>query len=87
MPWYQKLSLMKEGEFIWEIVNMMIVIPMGIQTLTFGPIIKNFLNNSAVNAIIFGGVLFLISAFLALRLNVQKDIQDTGTHIPMGGGH
>ena len=50
------------------IVNMMIVIPMLIQTVTFGPIIKNLLGNSAVNAIIFGGVFFAIAALLALRL-------------------
>ena len=50
------------------ILNMMIVIPMGIQTLTFGPIVKNLLGNSAVNAIIFGGICFVIAGFLALRL-------------------
>jgi len=58
------------------ILNMMIVIPMGIQTLTFGPIVKNLLNNSAVNAIILGGIFFLISGFLALRLKEQKSIND-----------
>lgn len=50
------------------IVNMMIVIPMGIQTLTFGFIVNNFLGNSAVNAILFGGVFFIIAALLALRI-------------------
>lgn len=50
------------------ILNMMIVIPMGIQTLTFGPIVKNLLDNSAVNAILFGGAFFIISGLLALRL-------------------
>ena len=50
------------------ILNMMIVIPMGIQTVTFGPIVKNLLGNSAVNAILFGGVFFVIAGFLALRL-------------------
>lgn len=54
------------------ILNMMIVIPMGIQTLTFGPIVKNLLNNSAVNAIIFGGVFFVIAGVLALRLKEPK---------------
>ena len=54
------------------IVNMMIVIPMGIQTLTFGPIIRNFLGNSAVNAILFGGVFFIIASILATRLNVSE---------------
>ncbi len=50
------------------IVNMMIVIPMLIQTVSFGPIIRNFLGNNAVNAILFGGVFFMIAAFLAMRL-------------------
>ena len=58
------------------ILNMMIVIPMGIQTLTFGPIIKNFLNNSAVNAILLGGVFFIISGLLALRLKQPETITD-----------
>ncbi len=50
------------------ILNMMIVIPMGIQTLTFGPIVKNLLDNSAINAILMGGVFFVIAGLLALRL-------------------
>ncbi|WP_412561755.1 MFS transporter [Winogradskyella sp. MIT101101] len=50
------------------ILNMMIVIPMGIQTVTFGPIVKNLLGNSAVKAILFGGVFFIIAGLLALRL-------------------
>ncbi len=54
------------------ILNMMIVIPMGIQTLTFGPIVRNLLNNSAINAIIFGGVLFIIAGLLALRLQEKN---------------
>jgi maltose/moltooligosaccharide transporter len=55
------------------IVNMMIVIPMGIQTLSFGPIVKNLLGDSAVNAILLGGVFFIIAALLALRIK-----RDTG---------
>tara|TARA_R110002111_G_scaffold241963_2_gene303867 strand:- start:1428 stop:2762 length:1335 start_codon:yes stop_codon:yes gene_type:complete len=55
------------------ILNMMIVIPMGIQTVTFGPIVKNLLNNSAVNAILFGGVFFLIAGVLAIRLKQPQD--------------
>ncbi|WP_340155691.1 MFS transporter [uncultured Winogradskyella sp.] len=55
------------------ILNMMIVIPMGIQTVTFGPIVKNLLNNSAVNAILFGGVFFIISGMLALRLKQPEE--------------
>ncbi|MEP2936063.1 MAG: MFS transporter [Gilvibacter sp.] len=54
------------------ILNMMIVIPMGIETLTFGPIYKYLLGGNAVNAILFGGVCFAISAFLAMRLKEPK---------------
>ena len=50
------------------ILNMMIVIPMGIETVTFGPIMKHLLGGSAINAILFGGVFFIIAAILALRL-------------------
>ncbi len=55
------------------IVNMMIVIPMFIQTLSFGPIVKHLLGNSAVNAIMFGGVFFMIAAFLAMRLKITSN--------------
>lgn len=66
----------KRGVYM-GIVNMMIVIPMLIQTVSFGPIIKNLLNNDAVNAILFGGVFFIIAALLALRLtkSVSKSVQ------------
>ncbi|MGB5357528.1 MAG: MFS transporter, partial [Eudoraea sp.] len=55
------------------ILNMMIVIPMGIETLTFGSIFKNFLGGDAINAMLFAGTFFIIAAFLALRLNVPPD--------------
>ena len=56
------------------ILNMMIVIPMGIETLTFGPIYKYLLGGNAINAILFAGAFFIIAAILAMRLNVPKDI-------------
>ena len=55
------------------IVNMMIVIPMLIQTVSFGFIIKNMLGNDAINAILFGGIFFIIAAILALRLKIPDD--------------
>ena len=58
------------------ILNMMIVIPMGIETLTFGPIYKYILGGSAINAILFAGVFFIISAVLAMRLNVSKTVAE-----------
>jgi len=54
------------------ILNMMIVIPMGIETLTFGPIFKNLLGSNSVNAMLFAAVFFTIAAILAMRLNVKK---------------
>ena len=58
------------------ILNMMIVIPMGIQTLTFGPIVKNLLQNSAVNAILFGGVFFILAGILAMRLKQPPSLEE-----------
>ncbi|MBT8293059.1 MAG: MFS transporter [Eudoraea sp.] len=55
------------------ILNMMIVIPMGIETLTFGSIFKFFLGGNAVNAMLFGGTFFIIAAILAMRLNVSAE--------------
>ena len=54
------------------ILNMMIVIPMGIETLTFGPIYKYLLGGSAINAILFAGGFFVIAALLAMRLNIKN---------------
>jgi maltose/moltooligosaccharide transporter len=56
------------------ILNMMIVIPMGIETLTFGPIYKYLLDGNAINAMIFAGTFFTIAAVLAMRLQVKKEL-------------
>jgi maltose/moltooligosaccharide transporter len=58
------------------ILNMMIVIPMFIQTLTFGPIYKYLLGNNAINAMLFAGAFFGIAAILAMRLNVAKSVSE-----------
>ncbi|WP_276389520.1 MFS transporter [Eudoraea chungangensis] len=55
------------------ILNMMIVIPMGIETLTFGSIFKSFLGGNAVNAMLFAGIFFIIASLLAMRLNMPSD--------------
>lgn len=61
----------KRGVYM-GIVNMMIVIPMFIQTLSFGSIIKNVLNDNPVNAILFAGVAFIIAGLFALKLNTSE---------------
>lgn len=58
------------------IINMMIVIPMIFQTLSFGFILKHFLNNDPRLAITFAGVLLLIGSFLTILIK-QKKINKT----------
>lgn len=54
------------------IINMMIVIPMFIQTTTFGYIMKHFLNNDPRSAISFAGVLLVLSAICTLLIKTNK---------------
>ena len=54
------------------IINMMIVIPMIIQNLSFGYILKNFLDNDPRQAISFAGVLLVIAAFCTLLIKIKK---------------
>ncbi|MFI1771837.1 MFS transporter [Thalassobellus citreus] len=68
------------------ILNMMIVIPMGIQTLSFGAIEKHLLKNSATNAILFGGVFFVIAGLLALRLKEPKPDENDEDVVIVGVG-
>ena len=68
------------------IINMMIVIPMLIQTLSFGYILKNFLGNDPGKAITFAGVLLLISAVATLLIKTDKKVE-MGNISLSGGGH
>ncbi|TAD86742.1 MAG: MFS transporter [Bacteroidetes bacterium] len=54
------------------IINMMIVIPMLLQTLTFGYVLRNFLHNDPTKAIVFAGVLLLLAALATLLIPYQK---------------
>ena len=54
------------------IINMMIVIPMIIQNVSFGFILKHFLNNDPRLAISFAGILLLIGAFCTLLIKTKK---------------
>ncbi len=69
------------------IINMMIVIPMLIQTTTFGYILKHFLNNDPGKAISFGGVFLLIASALTLLIKTEPATSDEEVNMPMGGGH
>ncbi len=67
------------------IINMMIVIPMFIQTTTFGYVMKHFLNNDSSKAILFAGVLLLIAAVLTLLIKAKKPAADAVVNL--SGGH
>jgi maltose/moltooligosaccharide transporter len=54
-------NIPKEHGVYMGIINMMIVIPMIFQNVSFGFILKHFLNNDPRLAITFAGVLLLIA--------------------------
>jgi len=69
------------------IINMLIVIPMLIQTVTFGYVMRTFLNNDPGKAILFAGILLLIAAVFTTMINTPKDNQDFEDMPVHGGGH
>ena len=68
------------------IINMMIVVPMLIQTLTFGYILRTFLNNDPSKAVTFAGVLLLIAAGATLLMKSGKMTENQEV-VMSGGGH
>ena len=68
------------------IINMMIVIPMIIQNLTFGYIIKHFFNNDAGLAVLFAGVLLVLAAIATLFIKAEKLTSEVMV-LPATGGH
>ena len=68
------------------IINMMIVIPMIVQNLTFGYVLEHFLDNDPGKAITFAGVFLLIASGATMLMKSGK-VQE-GMEIPTGvGGH
>ena len=55
------------------IINMMIVIPMIIQNITFGFILRNFLDNNAGYAVALAGLLLLIAALATLLIKTKPE--------------
>ena len=74
----------KYGIFM-GIINMMIVIPMFIQTTTFGYVMKHFLNSDSSKAILFAGVLLLIAALLTLLIKTKRPEGDIILPVPPPG--
>jgi maltose/moltooligosaccharide transporter len=68
------------------IINMMIVIPMILQNITFGFVLKHFLNNDPGKAISFAGAFLLIACAATLLIKAKK-IDPNEEIIPVSGGH
>lgn len=66
------------------IINMMIVIPMILQTTTFGWVLNHVLDNDPGKAISFGGILLLIACAATLR--IKKAIPADADLANHGGG-
>jgi maltose/moltooligosaccharide transporter len=66
------------------IINMMIVVPMILQTLTFGFIMKHFLNNDPGKAISFAGIFLFIAASAVLLIKPIRTDPDMDIPIPAG---
>ncbi|MBZ5858134.1 MFS transporter [Flavihumibacter profundi] len=67
------------------LINMMIVIPMILQTLSFGWVYKTFLDSNPSAAISFAGVHLLLAAIATLRIKVNRNPNEIV--LPAGGGH
>ncbi|HRI22598.1 MAG TPA: MFS transporter [Panacibacter sp.] len=68
------------------IVNMMIVVPMILQNISFRYVYEYVLAGNPNNAIMFAGVLLGLAALATLRIKVTK-VNDEDIGMPVGGGH
>jgi maltose/moltooligosaccharide transporter len=66
------------------ILNMMIVVPMLIQTVTFGFIFGEFLDSKGTSAILLAGVLLGCASLAMLWVNAPRPDEDSSV-IPLGG--
>jgi maltose/moltooligosaccharide transporter len=64
VPYIMVVSMVPKERYgvYMGIINMMIVVPMLIQSVTFGFVYENFLGDSPITAMMFAGVLFLCAA-------------------------
>lgn len=65
------------------VLNMMIVVPMLIQTLTFGWIFEHLLDSKATNAMLLAGALFLVAALAMLWVKPPSNT-DESEIVPLG---
>ena len=58
------------------IINMMIVVPMILQTTTFGFVFENFLGKDPLKAMTFAATLLLIASFSTALMKVVKSDEE-----------
>ncbi|GII00081.1 MFS transporter [Planobispora takensis] len=68
------------------IINMMIVIPMLIQTLTFGWIYENVLGGDPTNAIMFAGIMLAVAALAMTWIKEPPIVRDVDDVMQMPAG-
>lgn len=69
------------------IINMMIVVPMLVQTVTFGTIYSGLLGDNPNNAITFAGVLLACAALTMTWIREPPIVRDVDAVLAMPGGH
>ena len=69
------------------IINMMIVIPMILQNITFGYVLKHFLGNDPGKAITFAGVFLLLASFATMLIKSNKVNVEIDVTVNMSGAH
>lgn len=69
------------------IINMMIVIPMILQNITFGFVLKHFLGNDPGKAITFAGIFLLLASFATMLIKSNKVDIEIDVTVNMSGAH
>jgi maltose/moltooligosaccharide transporter len=74
VPYIMVVSMVPKERYgvYMGIVNMMIVVPMLIESVTFGFIFKNFLGDNPINAMMFSGALFGVAAIAMTWIRPPK---------------
>ncbi|KGN34285.1 sugar transporter [Knoellia sinensis KCTC 19936] len=85
VPYLMVASMVPPGRsgIYMGILNMMIVVPMLIETVTFGWIYQNLLDNDPTKAMFLAGALMLIGAVAMLWVTTPSDA-DESTIVPLG---
>jgi maltose/moltooligosaccharide transporter len=85
VPYLMVASMVPAGRsgIYMGILNMMIVVPMLLETVTFGWIVKNLLDSDPTKAMLVAGILMLLGAVAMLWVKVPSDA-DESSIVPLG---